>query len=183
MKTIKITLLLFCVIAIVSCEKSDLSINLQDEIQEKSAQKVLNFRAHLSGQNEVPGVWTDASGQAIFQLNKDGIELSYKLIVDSIANVSASHIHLAPAGTNGPVVAFLYPTPFSPVVTPGITSGILAEGIITSSNLIGPMAGMTLKDLIDAFYAGGTYVNVHTSQHPGGEIRGQITGNMPGGTK
>lgn len=183
MKTFKITLLLFCVFAIASCEKGDFTTGVQKDLQVKSAQKVLNFRAHLSGENEVPTVWTDASGQAIFQLNKEGSELSYKLIIDSIENVKASHIHLAPVGQNGPVVAFLYPTLSSPVVPPGMTSGILAEGIITNDNLIGPMAGMTLMDLVDAFYADGAYVNVHTSQHPGGEIRGQIKGNMPVGPK
>jgi len=179
MKTFKITLLFFCVIAIVSCEKAYLTPDLQDDLQVKSAQKVLNFRAHLSGENEVPPVWTDASGQAIFQLNKEGTELSYKLIVDSIENVLMSHIHLAPAGQNGPVVVWLYPSSAPPVLLPGMTSGILAEGVITDANL----AGITLMDLIDAFYAGGAYVNVHTSQNRGGEIRGQIKGNMPGGPK
>ncbi|MCK3684172.1 CHRD domain-containing protein [Maribellus sp. YY47] len=177
MKTLKFTFLLICIYAMVSCEKSDLTSDLQDEVQLKSAQKVLNFRAHLSGENEVPAVWTDASGQAIFQLNKEGTELSYKLIVDSIENVLMSHIHFAPAGQNGPVVVWLYPSSAPPVLIPGMTSGILAEGVITDANL----AGITLMDLIDTIYAGGAYVNVHTSQNRGGEIRGQIKGNMPGG--
>lgn len=178
MKTLKFTLLFFLVFAIVSCEKEDLTTDQQNELQLKSAKKVLNFRTHLSGENEVPAVWTDASGQAIFQLNKEGTELSYKLIVDSIENVLMSHIHLAPAGQNGPVVVWLYPSSAPPVLIPGMTSGILAEGVITDANL----AGITLTDLIDAFYAGGAYVNVHTSQNRGGEIRGQIKGNKPGGT-
>ncbi|MFV0593348.1 MAG: CHRD domain-containing protein [Draconibacterium sp.] len=177
MKTLKITTLLFCVFAIVSCQKDD----LQDDLNVKSAQKVLNFRTHLSGGNEVPAVWTDASGQAIFQLNKAGTELRYKLIVDSLENVLMSHIHLAPAGQNGPVVVWLYPTPSFPALPPGMASGILAEGIITDVDLTGPMTGMTLAELVDVFYTGGAYVNVHTSQNKGGEIRGQIKGNMPGG--
>lgn len=34
--------------------------------------------------------------------------------------------------------------------------------------------------IVDLMLAGDTYVNVHTSQYPGGEIRGQIRGNTPG---
>lgn len=177
MKTFKFTLLFLFVFAIVSCEKEDLTTDQQDELQLKSAQKVLNFRAHLSGENEVPPVWTDASGQAIFQLNKEGTELSYKLIVDSIENVLMAHIHFAPAGQNGPVVVWLYPSSAPPVLIPGMTSGILAQGVITDANL----TGLTLMDLVDTFYANGAYVNVHTSQNRGGEIRGQIKGNKPGG--
>jgi len=41
------------------------------------------------------------------------------------------------------------------------------------------LAGMELYDLIQHFYNDNAYVNVHTLQFPGGEIRGQIKGNMP----
>ena len=36
------------------------------------------------------------------------------------------------------------------------------------------MAGMTILDLVAQMEAGQTYVNVHTVENPGGEIRGQI---------
>jgi hypothetical protein len=39
---------------------------------------------------------------------------------------------------------------------------------------------MDLEDLLEAMRSGNTYVNVHTSQYPGGEIRGQI---RPAGPK
>ena len=39
-----------------------------------------------------------------------------------------------------------------------------------------PMAGKTLIDLNKAMELGETYVNVHTEEHPNGEIRGQIKG-------
>ncbi len=141
-----------------------------------------NFVASLSGDEEVPVRDTLARGQAIFQLSKDGNELHYILIVANIENVVAAHIHLAPAGVNGPVVAFL-----AGPLTPGggRTDGILAEGTITAANLVGPLAGHPLSDLITAMEAGNTYANVHTNDgvappntgpgdFPGGEIRGQI---------
>ena len=145
----------------------------------KSGSKVLNFRTHLSGTNEVPANNSEASGQAIFQLSKDGEELSYKLIVDDISNVVASHIHLAPAGTNGGVVVWLYPSAPPPQLINGVFSGVLAEGTITKSDLRGALAEMELSDLIQHFYNDNAYVNVHTTLFPGGEIRGQIKGNMP----
>ena len=128
-----------------------------------------NFVTHMSGDEEVPAVDTLAQGQAIFHLSKDGETLEYKLIAANIENVLASHIHLAPSGVNGPIVAFLYVGPI-----PGRFDGVLARGTITAANLVGPLAGQPLSALIAAMEAGNTYVNVHTTQYPGGEIRGQI---------
>lgn len=136
---------------------------------ENANKRVINYVAHLSGGQEVPPVETNAVGQVKLQLNHDGTELYYKLIVANIKNVRFSHIHLAPAGTNGSIVVFLYPGP-----TLGSVNGILAEGIITSSDLTGPLAGQNLSDLISAINDGQTYINVHTDQVPSGEIRGQI---------
>ncbi len=133
-----------------------------------------NFVAHLSGGEEVPPRDTLAQGQAIFNLRADGSELQYRLVVANIENVSMSHIHLAPAGVNGPVVAWLYPHQPPAQLIPGRFDGVLAEGVITSSDLVGPLAGMGLEDLVAAIESGNAYVNVHTSQYPGGEVRGQI---------
>jgi hypothetical protein len=133
-----------------------------------------NFTTHLTGDEEVPPVQTDAQGQAIFQLSKDGTELTYKLIVANIENVTQAHIHLGPIETNGPVVVWLYPDAPPAQLIPGRFSGILATGTITADDLVGPLAGMSLDDLLDAMRAGNTYVNVHTSQFTAGEIRGQI---------
>lgn len=129
-----------------------------------------NFVAHLSSGNEVPPHDTGAQGQAVFHLSPDGSTLHYKLIVANIDNVMVSHIHLAPAGVNGGVVVFLYHGP----TLPGRTDGVLAEGDITSADLINALAGHPLSDLIAAMASGDAYVNVHTTAFPGGEIRGQI---------
>jgi hypothetical protein len=133
-----------------------------------------NFRTHLTGAEEVPPADTRAQGQATFQLSQDGTELHYKLNVANIENVTMAHIHLAPAGVNGPVVAWLYPSAPPAQLIPGRSNGRLSEGTITAANLVGPLAGASLEDLIDEMRAGNTYVNVHTSQYPAGEVRGQI---------
>jgi len=133
-----------------------------------------NFRTSLKGENEVPAVETRAQGQAIFQLSRDGSELSYKLIVANIENVTQAHIHLAPAGANGSVVAWLYPEGPPSQLIPDRFSGVLAEGVITDDDIVGETEVETLDDLIEQIRAGNAYVNVHTSQYPPGEIRGQI---------
>jgi hypothetical protein len=167
---------------LVSCEKEALEAEIQEvplhlKVDQNKAKQVLSFKAHLSGDQEVPPAETNATGQTIFKLSKDGTELEYKLIVANIENVTMAHIHVAPAGANGGVVAWLYPDSAPPQLIPGRTNGVLAEGIITSADLVGSLAGASLQDLIDLMTAGQTYVNVHTSQYGGGEIRGQISAN------
>jgi hypothetical protein len=131
--------------------------------------------AHLSGSNEVPANDSRATGQAIFQLSRDGQSISYRLIVANIENVTMAHIHLAPEGANGPVVVWLYPSAPPAQLIPGRTNGILATGTIRTSDLVGQLAGQDLDVLLDAFAEGNAYVNVHTSQYPPGEVRGQIS--------
>ena len=134
-----------------------------------------NFRAHLTGDEEVPPVETLATGQTVFQLSRDGSELHYRLIVANIENVAQAHIHVGAPGVNGPVVAWLYPEEGPPPqLIPGRFDGVLATGTITADDLVGPLEGATMEELVAEIAAGNTYVNVHTSQFPGGEIRGQI---------
>lgn len=133
-----------------------------------------NFVAPLSGDQEVPPADTDATGVSIFQLSRDGSELSYRLNVANIENVTQAHIHVGARGVNGPVVVWLYPDGPPAQLIPGRTSGTLATGTITADDLVGPLAGASLDDLLDTIRAGNAYVNVHTLQFPPGEIRGQI---------
>jgi hypothetical protein len=141
-----------------------------------------NFVAHLSGAEEVPERDCPGQGEAVFQLNADGTELSYRVIASNIDNVVQSHIHLAPAGVNGPIVLFLYGLVPS---GGGSQNGVLNTGTATAADLIGPLTGQPLSALVTNLRTGGAYVNVHTNDgvsptntgcgdFPGGEIRGQI---------
>ncbi len=136
-----------------------------------------NYRAHLNGANELPvPVDTLAQGQALFQFNKDGSALTYKLILANIENVTMAHIHVAPAaGQNGPPVLWLYPDAPPPQLIPGRTDGVLAERTVMAADLVGPLAGSAdFSGLRQAIMEGRAYVNVHTSQFPAGEVRGDI---------
>lgn len=134
----------------------------------------IGFVANLSGSDEVPAVATLATGIADFQLSPDGTSLSFTLSVSNLNDITQSHIHLAAAGVNGPVVVWLFPSAPPATLIPGMFSGLLAQGTITAANLTGLLAGQPLSALVDAINAGNAYVNVHSVAHPGGEIRGQI---------
>lgn len=124
------------------------------------------FIATMNGANEVPNaVTTNATGTATFTLI-DNLTLSYDLSVASISNVTASHIHGAVAGQNGGVLVTL----FAPAEPTGGVSGSVATGTITGSNI----TGMSFDSLLTRMRNGSLYVNVHTTNFPAGEIRGQV---------
>ena len=147
-----------------------------------------NWSDHANGSQEVPPRDTNGQAQAIFHLSRDGSSLEYKLIASNIDNVFMAHIHMQAPGVNGPIVVWLYPstTPGPGPFGAGRTDGVLAEGTITASNLVGPLAGHPLADLVAAMSTGNAYVNLHTNDgvdgvdtgagdFPGGEIRADIT--------
>lgn len=140
------------------------------------------YRATLRGTEEVPSHGTTAKGTATFTLSKDLSEIRYRLTVTNMKNVTEAHIHLGAPGENGPPVVMLF-GPSSPGA--GKKSGLLSSGTIRPSDLMGPLAGKTIQDLLAEMSASHTYVNVHTNDgvgeantgpgdFPDGEIRGQI---------
>jgi hypothetical protein len=125
-----------------------------------------NFVAPMSGDEEVPPVDTQATGVATFKLGEEG--LAFKVNVANIDNVIAAHIHCGAVGVSGPVGVTLFGG------GPVTVNGTLAEGVITAPDP-GNLCGWTdLAAVIAALESGDTYVNVHTTAHPGGEIRGQV---------
>lgn len=131
-------------------------------------------------------VETNASGAALFGLSEDGTELRYVLMIAEIERVTQAHIHLGSADEDGDVVAWLFGratdrsedderAAFVEPLKQGVSgSGVLAEGVITEDRLVGPLEGESLDALLEELRGETAYVNVHTAQHPGGEIRGQI---------
>lgn len=124
------------------------------------------FRAELSGENEVPTVETEASGEFEMELDEDGESAEYELDVDDIEDVTAAHIHMGSEGENGDVVVSLS--------TDGLDDGESAEGTFDADDLEGPLEGQEMSDLIELIEDGEAYVNVHTEENPDGEIRGQL---------
>jgi hypothetical protein len=127
------------------------------------------FRANLSGSQEVPAVTTTATGLANFT-KVSSTKMTYTLTASDIDNVRAAHIHLAPRGQEGEIVVNFR---VSTLCTVEPTS-MSCQGTITAAQLTGPLAGRPLSALVRAMREGRTYVNVHTTAFPDGEIRGQI---------
>ena len=92
-------------------------------------------------------------------------------------DLTVAHIHRGPVGVNGPVIFGFIGTPFNDnnpnnvVVTP-FGSGV--GGTVTAIWNTGEGNNTTLAAEIANLVAGNTYINFHTIQFGGGEIRGQI---------
>ena len=112
------------------------------------------FTGVLSGQQEVPPVAGNGAGTVTASLNKLTRVLSWKLNYAGLSGpVTMAHFHgPAAAGANAGVALGL-PSP--------VTSPATGEATLTVAQV---------ADLV----AGKWYLNLHTAQHPGGEIRGQL---------
>lgn len=114
------------------------------------------YTGMLDAEQEVPSNNSEATGLATFNLSKNGAEVNYFVVVDGLTgSIDAAHLHNAPAGENGGVVVNL------------------GDGI--DGNVISGSFDPTGFDgLLEAMNAGEIYINVHTEENPGGEIRGQL---------
>ena len=142
----------------------------------------------LKGDEEVPVRDTHAAGQLTLKLN-DNNQIDYVLDVANITNITQAHIHMAPAGVNGGIVVWLFPSVKATTALPGgggPVARILVAGTFSAVDFRGTLAGKPLADFIAAVEAGQTYGNVHTDDgiapantgtgdFPGGEIRGQLS--------
>ena len=134
------------------------------------------FVSMMLGCAETPPVTTMAEGAAVFQMSPDGSTMNYVIWAFNIRNLTEAHIHQGAVGQAGPIVVWLYPAPSqqAPKTISGLFNGLLATGTITSADLIGPLQGKTVSDLMQQMQAGNTYANIHTTANPAGEVRGQI---------
>jgi CHRD domain len=126
------------------------------------------FWAGLEGEFEVPPTSTNASGIVMLKNTQDSIW--YMINVTDIDNVTAAHIHSGILGENGPIVATLFDVDV-PIEN---VNGTLAQGNHTANMLEGPLLGKQLTDLTMNMQNNTTYVNIHSTDYPDGEIRGQI---------
>jgi hypothetical protein len=121
-----------------------------------------NSHALLTGDQEVPPVDTTAVGVGRFELSDDLSDLSYYVAVDDIMNITASHLHTAQPGQNGGVAHTLY----------------AGAGTFGPGSPISDVLAIDTQSVLDLI-SGNYYINVHTTDSPAGEIRGQVIGASP----
>ena len=127
-----------------------------------------------SGAQEVPKVVTRTKGTLDLRFRPDLAAASYSLVVRRGKDIFQAHLHCGVAGTNGPVVAFLYPGPTVDV------NGLLASGVLRTGDII-PQTAATcglpinnIASLLTAIREDLVYLNVHSLANPGGEVRAQV---------
>ncbi len=115
------------------------------------------FTALLAGAYEVPPVATTGVGAIYFTFNPATNGMSYTGQVAGLSsNVTNAHIHTGAVGVAGPpIISLTYIT---------TTNGAVFSGSLN----------MTETVALNTYLAGGLYVNVHTTNNSGGEVRGQI---------
>lgn len=124
------------------------------------------YVASLAGANEVPAVVTSATGTVVATVGDDGTTVTITGRFSGLeSDYRMSHIHIGPAGSNGGVIFPLVPT-----VDDDSRGGTFeaANNTFTFS-----------ADQITALESDGLYINIHSADNGGGEIRGQL--GAPGG--
>ena len=116
--------------------------------------EILHFTAKLDGASETPGKSTAGKGSADVTLDTQSRMLDWKVSYSGLSGpATMAHFH-------GPAA-------------PGVAAGV---AVPLAAPLASPINGMaTLTDgQIGDLRAGLWYINIHTAQNPGGEIRGQL---------
>jgi len=111
-----------------------------------------DVRLSLSGDKEVPPVSTMATATGVISVNTD-MTVSGAVTTNGIAATMA-HIHYGKVATNGPVLI----------------------GLVKNGDNVWrvPDGAKLTEEQYRAFKAGDLYVNVHSAEHKGGEIRAQM---------
>lgn len=126
----------------------------------------INFTADIEGSQEVPAVESLAFGTGVFRFDDLTNLLSFQILF--------TNAPCTPSNQGGcldtPEVAAHIHGPARAGENAGILFSFLLGGLKVGEFDITTNAAADVADLLDGLW----YVNIHTDEHPGGEIRGQI---------
>jgi hypothetical protein len=162
------------------------------------------IRTRLSGLEETTQtIQTKASGEFTATISEDGRSINYEETWQNLSStITQSHIHFGRPGLTGGVVLWLCynpaagtKAPAAPTPTPQLcptggnpASPATISGTLTDADVVaspatagGPNQGIDVgadgfAEMVKAIRTGSAYVNVHTVDHPSGEIRGRLGG-------
>lgn len=148
------------------------------------------IRTKLTGLEETTAtINTPASGDFEATISEDGTMIKYVLTWrDLSSTITQSHIHYGRPFLSGQIVLFLCtnltppvgpPTPQAcPTTSPATITGTLTEADVIASPVVGGQGidagAQGFAEMVKAIRTGSAYVNVHTINHPSGEIRGRL---------
>ena len=139
----------------------------------------------LSGYNENPNsISTPATATFRLTINNQAQEITYRLSYANMPTaVTQAHVHFGSEWQMGANISFFLCTnlgnaPAGVVVQACPAAPATITGTIKAVDVVGPTAlGIApgeFAEVVKAIRAGFTYVNVHTTQFPGGEVRAQL---------
>jgi len=148
-----------------------------------------HFSAKFSGFEEIGGlgagetgaILSDGKGSLVLDLDRRNQVLTFTLEYSGLsAPVTQAHIHFGKRHVAGGIMVFfcsnLTSAPAGTQACPA--SGGTVTGTITAANVIGPTAqnvtAGNFDAVTDALDSDTAYGNIHTTNFPAGEIRGQI---------
>jgi hypothetical protein len=137
----------------------------------QASAQVVTLTTTMNGGEETPVINTGMVGNAEVSVDVANREVAVTLNVFNVPTATtAGHIHVGPSGIAGPVVLN-----FPPGVV-GRTGDFAMTFRLGERDFVArPAQGInTMDDIIQAIVNGNAYVNIHTTQNPGGEIRGQL---------
>jgi hypothetical protein len=121
------------------------------------------FVASLNGNNEVPADTFKGTGTGSFILNAGRNQVTYNITYIGLSsNITGGHIHAGAPGINGPVI--------KPLGATGDSSEFTDTGTWKMTDASNPLTAA----FVDSMLIGSTYANFHTTNKPGGEIRGWL---------
>jgi hypothetical protein len=123
-----------------------------------------------SGAFETPALANGAVATATCTMNRTSVEFACSARVHNIVDLTAAHIHVGGPGVSGPVLMDI----------PGIplrsSDDFSLSWTWREANLtLRPAQGiLKMADVFEACSSGNCYLNFHSTQNPGGEIRIQM---------
>lgn len=154
-----------------------------------AAEGFKRIKVELSGRQEVPAVSTNASGEFRATIYPDNSAVLYELSYSGLEGTATqAHIHVGQHGANGGIAVWLCSNLASPPTPAGVqpcpAHAGTVSGTITAAQVVGPagqgIAPGEFAELVEALRDGITYVNVHSTLVPAGEIRSQIAHGRAG---
>ncbi len=133
---------------------------------------IIIFNAMLYGYNEVPSNLSAATGSTTLTFNEVTKRFTAVTTYTGLTPI-AGHIHNAAEGMNGEIVfTFAITSPTAGDLNSAV-EGVNGVIQLTASPIIFESDVLTVEQ-IEELFSGRMYVNLHTVEFPGGEIRGQL---------